>query len=741
MTKMALLIGVSEYEPGLNPLPSAVRDVKAIERVLRHPDLCGFAESDIRVLENPDRQTMEEAIETLFANRQKDDLVLLFFSGHGVKDEQGRLYLTSCKTRKSPQGELVRSTAVAASFIQESMGRSRSKRQVVLLDCCFSGAFAEGLSAKDNGAVDIKAQLGGEGRAILTSSTSTQYSFEQHGSDLSIYTRYLVEGIETGAADQDNSGTISVLELHEYARRKVQETAPAMQPEIYAVKEGFKILLAKASTADPKLKYRKEVEQFASRGEISEVARKGLEARRVKLGLLLEEAAAIEAEVVKPYREYKQRLQQYEREFHQLVEKQYPLSAETRNELKYFQQALGLRDDDVVPIETHLVRQYEAAQIPVATAPHVSASVSTPSLTAQFIAPFAVKSHKTRFPHVDSFAFVESFQRSLKDRLLPPTFVLPKKQQQWAIVAVSVLATCAAAYALGRTYMQVQANRAFLEHAKAQQSNHNYQDCMTLAGSVRSTFLVGTEADVVWHECKQAQAIEAQKADEALKQAKELLQQGQELAAKDKPGDAIALLQTLPFDSPLHSEVQQAVNQWSEQLRQTVQAYLAQGAINDASAAANRIPLENPAYRKAQEQIQQWRAEDDRNRQHYQVGQQALDHGDWSAALQEAGQMTNAPAWSRAKEELTAAAQKVQAQAIAQQQEAARQQEAERTWQTAQQELAQSEPDNAIATAQQLPDSPPWQERKQKIITAADALKRRQAACQLFSLGLGRCAQ
>ncbi|MEM8717680.1 MAG: hypothetical protein AAGE84_00015 [Cyanobacteria bacterium P01_G01_bin.39] len=43
--------------------------------------------------------------------------------------------------------------------------------------------------------VDIQTQLGGEGRAVLTSSTSTQYSFEQQESDLSIYSRYIVEGI------------------------------------------------------------------------------------------------------------------------------------------------------------------------------------------------------------------------------------------------------------------------------------------------------------------------------------------------------------------------------------------------------------------------------------------------------------------------------------------------------------------------------------------------------------------
>lgn len=122
---------------------------------------------------------MEEAIETLFSGRQKDDLVLLYFSGHGVKDEAGRLSLTNSQTRKNLKGELIQTTATTATLIHGMMEKSRSRRQVIILDCCFSGAFAEGMKAKDDNSVDIKNQLGGEGRAVLTSSTSTQYSLNK----------------------------------------------------------------------------------------------------------------------------------------------------------------------------------------------------------------------------------------------------------------------------------------------------------------------------------------------------------------------------------------------------------------------------------------------------------------------------------------------------------------------------------------------------------------------------------
>jgi uncharacterized caspase-like protein len=362
MVKVALLIGVSEYEPGLAPLPAAVKDVEEMRRVLEHPAIGSFDE--VRTLPNPDPLVMQEAIETLFSGLTKDDLVLLFFSGHGIKDDSGRLYWATRITRKNPKGELVKATAVPASFVHDIMNNSRSRRQVVILDCCFSGAFAVGLSAKDDGSVDVKNQLGGEGRAVLTSSTSTEYSFEQQGADLSIYTRYIVEGIESGAADIDSDGAISVDELHEYAKGKVQQIAPAMKPEIYAVKQGYKIHLAKASMDDPKLRYRKEVERCASRGEISLIGRRILDDLRDSFRLPPEEAAAIEVEVLAPIQEYNKRLQRYEQALFEATKHEYPLSRYAHDELKRYQNILGLRDEDIAPIEDRIIPKKEVVSSP-----------------------------------------------------------------------------------------------------------------------------------------------------------------------------------------------------------------------------------------------------------------------------------------------------------------------------------------------------------------------------------------
>ncbi len=202
--------------------------------------------------------------------------------------------------------------------------------------------------------VDIKNQLGAEGRVILTSSSATQKSFEQEGLTLSLYTQYLVEGIETGAADTDNDGNIHAQELHAYAKAKVQAVKPKMTPEIILDKEGFNILLANAPK-NPEAEYRKLVEQYAQNGELNEFASLVLKPKRKTFGLTDAKAEEIETEVLEPFRRRFANLESYKQAFAKAVEQKYPLDEHLFKILKDYQQdILGLRDEDVASIELEI---------------------------------------------------------------------------------------------------------------------------------------------------------------------------------------------------------------------------------------------------------------------------------------------------------------------------------------------------------------------------------------------------
>ncbi len=331
----------------------------ALEQILKNPDIGGFDKTD--VLKNPDRQSMEVKIEEFLADSHKDDLVLLYFSGHGVVDEAGNFYLSSRSTCLH-ENRLRTATAVKAKDVHSWMTGCKSKRQAVILDCCNAGAFAKGLTAKDVGKIDIQTQLGGEGRVILTAATSTQYAFEQDGLDLSIYTHYLVEGLEKGAADINGDGQISIEELHEYISKKVKEAAPAMTPEIYNLaRDTEPLLIARSPKNDPQLRYRQAVRKVAEEdeGNFGPINRRYLNSLGKTLNLDSPITQKIEEEELEPYCKRKEKEAEYSAAFVDAVQLRYPLNEKDRNALKRFQQLLSLRDEDINRIEQAVLSEWQ----------------------------------------------------------------------------------------------------------------------------------------------------------------------------------------------------------------------------------------------------------------------------------------------------------------------------------------------------------------------------------------------
>src|SRR4029077_7610005 len=153
--RTALIVANSQFKDRLlRNLVGPPGDAKALSRVLVDPAIGDF---EVQSLFNEPSYKVRVEIESFFTDRKRDDLLLFYFSGHGVKDEGGMLYLVTTDTNL----KLLRSTAVGANFISDVMLRSRSRRQVLLLDCCYSGAFARGMVAKGNSGSGLKEELEG----------------------------------------------------------------------------------------------------------------------------------------------------------------------------------------------------------------------------------------------------------------------------------------------------------------------------------------------------------------------------------------------------------------------------------------------------------------------------------------------------------------------------------------------------------------------------------------------------
>ena len=80
MTKKALLIGISRYESEFENLPSAVKDVKAIQKRLVDKHIGQFQEEDVIVLlPEYDQKTQSETGEVTEQSIQ--DWIFAFFTG------------------------------------------------------------------------------------------------------------------------------------------------------------------------------------------------------------------------------------------------------------------------------------------------------------------------------------------------------------------------------------------------------------------------------------------------------------------------------------------------------------------------------------------------------------------------------------------------------------------------------------------------------------------------------------
>jgi uncharacterized caspase-like protein len=222
--RFALVIGNSHYlDERLSNLNSSIVDAERFAEILADPKIGSF--DHVETIINKNNDEIKQAIEGFFNKKNRDDLLLLYYSGHGIKSPSGQLFLAAQNT----SSDFLKSTGVSASFIKENMGESTSQRQVLILDCCYGGAVLEGTKSENFVGQTVNSilsfQPSGYGKIIITASESMQYAFDgQHVEGQpqnSAFTKHLIEGLWTGNADTDNDGLIDIDELYQYIYRQV----------------------------------------------------------------------------------------------------------------------------------------------------------------------------------------------------------------------------------------------------------------------------------------------------------------------------------------------------------------------------------------------------------------------------------------------------------------------------------------------------------------------------------------
>ena len=206
-TYRALLIANSTFPNDAQNLPDleGPRNDPALLRDALCDGASGLFPSDnIRLVTE---RTMAEVLretEDFLTSASRQDTLLLYYSGHGMLDQRGELFLCTRDSR----ADRLRSTAVKASDLRGMLDESAALTTVILLDCCHSGRFKGGIQP---------ATLAGRGRFVVTSSRGGELANDADVRNrASLFTYHLTEGLVRGAEDHDGDGIVNLSELYDY---------------------------------------------------------------------------------------------------------------------------------------------------------------------------------------------------------------------------------------------------------------------------------------------------------------------------------------------------------------------------------------------------------------------------------------------------------------------------------------------------------------------------------------------
>ncbi|MEJ2854280.1 MULTISPECIES: type VII secretion protein EccCb [unclassified Saccharothrix] len=237
--RLALLFATSRYlDPKLTTLDSVIGEAKTLSQLLVDPDVGEFETA--HVLIDPTKATFERELESFLRDRDVTDEVLLYITGHGLKNDHDQLFFAASDTdRTRPYA-----TAVPSVVVQHLLEECRARLKLVLLDCCYSGAFTRRPTQRAGDWSDVRQNLG-QGTFVLAAANELEAAYEhdklfydERRERVSAFTDAVIKGIGTGAAARTGSDTINADELYSFVLDEVRRTGLKQTPTMSNKSEG-----------------------------------------------------------------------------------------------------------------------------------------------------------------------------------------------------------------------------------------------------------------------------------------------------------------------------------------------------------------------------------------------------------------------------------------------------------------------------------------------------------------------
>lgn len=226
----AVVVGVASYTH-MQALRYTDDDAYRFYAFLKSPEGGALPDEQLRVLvdENATRDNILDAMRHTFLQADKNDVILFYFSGHGIEGAFIPVDFDGTNNRLYHED------------VREILQKSQAKFKLVLGDACHSGSLfgmngqGENLAARQPVKNMLEKYYGafehcGGGSALLMSSKGKEVSLEDTGLRSGVFSFYLVRGL-SGEADFNFDKIVSIRELSDFVSKKVSTyTAGAQTP-------------------------------------------------------------------------------------------------------------------------------------------------------------------------------------------------------------------------------------------------------------------------------------------------------------------------------------------------------------------------------------------------------------------------------------------------------------------------------------------------------------------------------
>ena len=257
----AVMIGINNYiDSEVNSLSYAETDIDSLYTILTDPQIGGYNKNSVFLMtpgseqpqDRPTRTNILLTLKWLSENLKPEDSVLFVFCGHGDSDKNINYIIPFDGRLALPQDSSIR-----LSRLFEWLDACPARRQVVMLDACHSGGPStlrrgnRGITVISTAFTEELQRIGApEGRAVLSSSSIEEVSYEDPKLGHGVFTYYVLDGLKNFKADKNKDDRVTVYELGHFVQTEVKSwskrnrKSPSQTPRMVYNDNSGEIVLA-----------------------------------------------------------------------------------------------------------------------------------------------------------------------------------------------------------------------------------------------------------------------------------------------------------------------------------------------------------------------------------------------------------------------------------------------------------------------------------------------------------------